>query len=221
MIKLVIFDLDDTLVPEIEFLKTGYRIVAKRIEEKYGLNAEKSYERLYSLFLNGEKNNFNMLLNENDIAYSKEEIQELIHLYRTYPRELPLYHDVTAFIHMLRKNEIAIGIITDGPVEAQKNKLKCIHAYDVFDYIVLTDELGIEFRKPNAKAFEMIIEQAGVKPEETMYIGDNPAKDFYIKKNLKIKTVRILRENALYANQEYLENVKEDVTITHLGEVRV
>ena len=35
MIKLVIFDLDDTLIPEIDYVKSGFKEVAKYIESNY------------------------------------------------------------------------------------------------------------------------------------------------------------------------------------------
>lgn len=45
MIKAVIFDLDDTLCPEIEYVKSGFRKIAKAYDDSA------LYEKLYSLFL--------------------------------------------------------------------------------------------------------------------------------------------------------------------------
>lgn len=57
------------------------------------------------------------------------------------------------------------------------------------------------------------------KPDSTIYVGDNPQKDFYIKEILNIKTIRIHREKQIYTNAEYLNNVHEDYNINNLNEL--
>lgn len=43
----------------------------------------------------------------------------------------------------------------------------------------MTDELdGVEYRKPNEKASELIKERFGVEFSEMCYVGDNISKDF-------------------------------------------
>ena len=58
-----------------------------------------------------------------------------------------------------------------------------------------------------------------VKAEETVYVGDNPQKDFAIKKYLPVTTVRVLGEG-LYADKEYLYGIKPDITINNLQELK-
>ena len=50
MCKAIIFDLDDTLISEKEYIKSGYKAVSKYIEEKYRLDKEKTYVQLNILF---------------------------------------------------------------------------------------------------------------------------------------------------------------------------
>ena len=52
-----------------------------------------------------------------------------------------------------------------------------------------------------------------------IYVGDNPQKDFYVKKSIPIITVRICREKAIYEKAEYLENIREDLSIRNLEEL--
>ena len=47
MIKAVIFDLDDTLVSENDYIKSGYRHVSGLLAERYGVNLSKTKSELY------------------------------------------------------------------------------------------------------------------------------------------------------------------------------
>ena len=186
MIKLVIFDLDDTLISEAEYVKSGYKVVSKFIEEKYKLNSEEVFEKLLIYFNDKIKNTFNKLLDDYQIIYTDDEIKELVNIYRNHKPNISFYKDVIPFVNQLKTKKIYTGIISDGYLNTQKNKIDALNANDLFDYIILTDELGKEFWKPNPKAFEMMIKKFNLKPEEIIYIGDNPKKDFYIKKFLAI-----------------------------------
>ena len=216
MYKLIIFDLDDTLISEAEYVKSGYKVVAKHLEDKFGIDSNDAFNKLFNYFKNKEKNTFNKLSDEYNISYSNEDISELVNVYRNHKPDIKFFDDVEPFLNELKKRNIHTGIISDGYANSQKMKLDSLNAYEKFDYIILTDELGSEFWKPNPKAFEMMIKKFDVKPEEVIYIGDNPKKDFAIKKFLPVKTIRIKRENAVYVNESYLENIKEDIQVSSL-----
>ena len=52
-----------------------------------------------------------------------------------------------------------------------------------------------------------------------LYIGDNPKKDFAIKADIPVYTARIIRPKAIYANAEYIKEIREDFTIKNLPEI--
>ena len=64
-----------------------------------------------------------------------------------------------------------------------------------------------------------MIGKFNLKPEEIIYVVDNPKKDFYVKNILPIKTIKIERKNAIYINEDYLSNIKEDILIKNLSEI--
>ena len=64
---------------------------------------------------------------------------------------------------------------------------------DLFDHVVFTDELGLEFWKPHTKPFELICEQAEVDYNEAVYIADNPLKDFKAPNDLGMHSLRVRR----------------------------
>ena len=221
MIKVVIFDLDDTLISEKQYIESGYKVVAKKVKEDYRLdNLEYDiYTTMLNMFTNNSKNVFNRLLDYYKLNYSDEYIKELVDAYRNHIPNITFFYDVIPFIKELKDRNIKTGIISDGYINTQKNKLNVLKAKEIFDKIILTDELGKEYWKPCPKAFEIMKDYFNVEYEEMMYIGDNPKKDFYIRNYHPITTVRIYRGNSVYANVEYLENIKEDYKISNLNEI--
>ena len=69
MIKAVVFDLDDTLISEKEYIKSGFKEISKIIEEKYKLDIDNIYKELIELSSNSTKNVFNRFLDNHKIQY--------------------------------------------------------------------------------------------------------------------------------------------------------
>lgn len=223
MIKAVIFDLDDTLISEMDYVKSGYKVIAKKIKERYNLEIgeQEIYCSLMNLFDENSKNVFNRLLDEYKLSYNKDYIIELVNCYRNHIPDIKFFDDVIPCLKDLRKQNIKLGIISDGYKMTQRNKLKVLDVEKLFDKIILTDELGKDYWKPSTKAFEIIRKIFDVQYDEMVYIGDNPKKDFYIKKDCPINTIRIYRKNTVYENEQYLDNIKEDISIKDLAELEM
>lgn len=227
MIKAVVFDLDDTLASELLFVKSGYKAVAEYLKKsgQFGkASGEELYLKLWCLFEEDSKNVFNRLYEAYQTEYSKENILELVKIYREHKicqdiyRE---YEDVLPCLETLKKRGCLVGILSDGFLISQQNKVKAL-GYDksrLVDEIVLTDELGREYWKPSEKGFLMLCDRFGIRPNEMLYVGDNPNKDFLVKKNIDIKTARIIREKGVYAKAEYKENIREDFRVESLEDV--
>jgi len=219
MIKVVIFDLDDTLISEQAYIKSGYRHVANVVSERYGLDAQKAYEDLLTLFNKSPKNVFNRLLDAHHIQYHDEDILKLVSAYRGHNPSISFYPDVTPALALLKCRDIKTAIITDGYVSTQRNKLEAVGAFALFDKIIITDELGRAYWKPHPKSFELIQEYFQVRFDEMLYVADNPEKDFYITQIHPIKTVRIMRKDSIYRDRDYLGGVHEDFSISVLTEI--
>ena len=64
-----------------------------------------------------------------------------------------------------------------------------------------------------------MLKMLDVKPQEMVYIGDNPNKDFAIKKYLPIITARVDVPNGIYRNSEYLYGIKPDIIVKQIGDI--
>ncbi len=179
-IKGVIFDLDDTLYSEKEYIKSGFKAVA----EYLGDNTY--FSKLWKYFEEG-KPAIDELLKE--IKY-KEKKNKVLSVYWNHKPSIYLYDGVLEMLTNLKKKNIKIGIITDGRPEGQRIKLSVLSLNDICDDIIITDELGgIQFRKPCDISFRMIMQKWRLPGNEIMYVGDNPAKDFQAPQQLGMKSV--------------------------------
>lgn len=198
MIKAVVFDLDDTLISEKEYVLSGFKKVSKVMEERYKLNSNIIYEKMMEFFKVSSKNVFNKVLEYFDIKYSDEDILTLINVYRNHNPNISFYDDVIPTINYLKEKGIKLGIITDGYKETQHKKIEALGCEELFEEIIITDELGKKFWKPNKKAYKIMAEKLNVKFNEMIYVGDNEQKDFIGANELGIITIMIERVDSIY-----------------------
>lgn len=68
-----------------------------------------------------------------------------------------------------------VGLLTNGPRIAQRDKLETLGWTDAFDAALVTGELPAG--KPDAAAFDALVSALGVPAEETAYVGDDVTAD--------------------------------------------
>lgn len=167
-IRGVIFDLDDTLFSEKEYIKSGYKAVSEYLNGDFE-------DTLWNAFENGEPA-IDVLLKEIGRLGDKENVLEV---YRNHIPDIHLYEGVVDLIHSLKQKKFKVGIITDGRPEGQKNKIHALGLDDLVDDVIITDELGgKQFRKPCDIAFRIMQLKWMINASEIVYVGDNISKDF-------------------------------------------
>lgn len=204
MIKSVIFDLDDTLISERKYIESGYRHISKLISTKYGKSESEVYQLLFTMFKQNPQNVFNRTFDKLNLEYTRDDITEFVVEYRNHLPTIEFFSDVIPNLEELNKNRIKMGIITDGYSKAQRQKLVAVKAMDLFDEIIITDELGSgsEYWKPHPKSFELMKEKMNIEFVEMVYVGDNINKDFITPNRLGIRTIQIRREDGIYIERE-------------------
>jgi putative hydrolase of the HAD superfamily len=68
-----------------------------------------------------------------------------------------------------------LGLLTNGPVVAQHDKLRTLDWVGAFDVELVTGSLAAG--KPDARAFEALRSELGTAPAETVYVGDDVEAD--------------------------------------------
>ena len=178
-IKGVIFDLDDTLYSEKEYVRSGFRAVSDYLGG--------GYEELLWAFFSDGKPALDELLRRIERENEKDAV---LKIYRTHDPDIHFLDDALETIEELRRKGIKVGIITDGRPEGQRKKIKALGLEKLVDDIIITDELGgVQFRKPCDIAFRIMQNRWRLPASEIVYIGDNPAKDFQAPTQLGMKSL--------------------------------
>ena len=197
-LRAVIFDLDDTLYSEKEYVRSGFAAVAEILPKINGAE-----QKLWSLFESG-KPAIDYLLRSEGI-YSDELKEECLNAYRTHTPDIHLYDGVRKMLVRLRQEGYMLGIITDGRPDGQRAKILALGLDSLFDEIIITDELGgTEARKPSDKAFLLMHERLNkisgerIDYSEMCYVGDNTAKDFIAPASLLMRAIWFDNRDGIY-----------------------
>lgn len=207
MYKVVLFDLDDTLYLERDYVYSGYKVVANFIGEKYNLLSDDLYFKMIELSKESYSNVFNRLFNFYDIKIDNNELKKIIGIYKNHFPNIKLCKDSEKAINILLEKGIRLGLITDGDSIQQKNKINALKIEKYFEKIIITDELAPnrEFWKPNKKAFEIMVDFFKEEPRNMLYIGDNLNKDPFGALEVGINFKQIRRKDSIsyYEKSEY------------------
>lgn len=199
----VIFDLDDTLYSEKEYVKSGFEAVAEYLGDT------SCATRMWNYFENGSLA-IDSILHD---LHREGEKAEVLMVYRYHQPTIHLYDGVAELIGELKEKGIKVGIITDGRPEGQHNKIHTLGLDKWIEDIIITDELGgPQFRKPCDIAFRVLQTRWKLPASEIIYVGDNPAKDFQAPQQLGMKYIWVKNAEGLYAvdtNMPCIENVTD------------
>ncbi|MCA9230920.1 MAG: HAD family hydrolase [Planctomycetales bacterium] len=200
-LKAIIFDLDDTLYLERDYVASGMRAVAAWIEERDGFPSDETFIQLWDLFVAGVRGDtFNRWLKNRGIE-ADGNLAEMVEAYRHHDPQIVLLPDVKELLNRLRQH-YRLGIITDGPLGSQQQKVVALGLESLFEEIVFTAELGEEYRKPSKVPFQRVLRTFGVGAADSVYVGDNPSKDFRGARLLGMWTARIRHVEGLYSHLE-------------------
>lgn len=87
-----------------------------------------------------------------------------------------------------------IGLVTNGPVEAQRDKLRRLGWTDTFDTVVISGAVGRA--KPDPLPFEVACDRLGVEPASVVHVGNDPVADVEGAKNAGLKAIFV--ENGVH-----------------------
>ncbi len=186
----VVFDLDDTLYSEVTFVYSGFRAVANFLFGIYAVSVIDSYLFMVKQLEQGRGRIFDETLQHFGV-FSKKAVLQCIYVYRGHKPDIKLYEDSIECLKRL--NGFPVYVVTDGNKLVQKNKLVALGLYKTMNFCFITHRYGVKNAKPSTHCFLKICEREKVEPQEIVYIGDNPHKDFVGIKALGFKTIRIMR----------------------------
>lgn len=193
-----VFDLDDTLYLERDYVKSGLRAVDSWARLTLGISG--IFELAWDMFLAGIRGTtISRAFDTVGRQLTSDETSAAVNVYRNHNPNIHLCPDAYELLKQLSSCRDHVGIVTDGPAASQRAKLRALEL-DRRGYIVaITDDHGPAWHKPNTPAFEYVQSALGIEPERCIYIADNPLKDFVAPRLLGWETVRIVRPLGLHS----------------------
>lgn len=216
-IKAVIFDLDDTLYDEFQYVDQAFENTAVYLAHRLGMPGRKEefHRRMLELTeKNGRGKVFDLLCEETGTGIP---ISELVQAYRSTRPVLKLYPDAERLLQSLEGMKVKTGLITDGCGRVQHEKIAALGLDGRLDSVIVTDDFGL--CKPQVEVYEKCLRALGCAPGEAAYVGDNPRKDFAGAKTLGMKTFRIIREKGMYMKLQAEPGWEAEYNIQSLTEL--
>ena len=199
MYRIVVFDLDDTLYSEREYVFSGFATVSEWIANTYDLNG--FYEFAVKSFLAGSRGNiFNLFLEQKELLVKDIGlvVQAMVKQYREHQPRITIFEDAMWALEYLGQF-VKLALITDGYLEVQQRKVKALGLNHRFEKIVYSDSFGRENWKPSPRPYLEVMKHFG-NNNEYIYIGDNVTKDFVTANKLGWNTININKGTGEYSD---------------------
>lgn len=217
-IHTLVFDLDDTLYPEVEFVHGGFEAAGGWLKKTYGMDgfaAESS--RLFAAGRRGKI--FDEVLLSLGLEPKSDLVAALINEYRQHEPHLTLFIDAKEILEWAR-SRFQLALITDGYAEVQKRKICSLGLEARIGCRIITDELGRQFWKPSPEPFRRVMTQLAGEAGGYLYVGDNAHKDFLGPRELGWRTVRVQRPHGEHTSYSGMANESAECEIKSLLELR-
>ncbi len=188
--KLVIFDLDDTLIDFASTRKVAYGLLAQAVQQEGHdpdafIAACTQVDR--PLFLEFEQGKLTRA------QYRIRRFSDPFGLLKLTPREglvehlnkifmdcvndTPLlYDDARPILAELRKRGVNTAILTNGPSDGQRRKLAATGLGEAVDHVGIGEEIGCS--KPVHRAYHSVVERFALPHGEALMVGDSPELDY-------------------------------------------
>jgi putative hydrolase of the HAD superfamily len=228
MIRVVIFDLDDTLYLEGDYVRSGFQAVARWLATQ---NLRRDGRSPKWVLMDYEWDLWNESKEDPDHALDRyaakwraknpgttmltEEIAgTMLQIYRSHQPEIQACPDALKVLPVLSR-DLLLGILSDGDVERQQRKLQALNIAHLFGRVIFTGA-NPAWAKPSPEGFRVLAREMGCRHEECLYVADNPVKDFAGPKCLGMRTLRIRRPGSLHESREAEPGQEPEATLTSM-----
>ena len=165
MIKLVLFDLDGTLLKSTEIIMEAFVITFKKYFKDITLD-----ERTLTSFLGHTLfETFGLHIKED------QSMDELVSFYRqtseALMKDVQAYPNATALMESLKSKGVQIGVVTSKMNHVAREHLTLIGLNDYVTHLVGYED--VINHKPDKEPIEKGLSLYGITPDEAVYVGDH------------------------------------------------
>jgi len=178
-IKLVIFDLDGTLVDAYPAIISSFNYTMQRLN--YSAQDSSIIRRTVGW---GDENLLRPFIKKKEVSYA-------LSIYRRHHklallRESRLFPKVDRVLAYLKKKGYILAVASNRPSRFSWILIRHLKLKKYFNYVLCADKL--KHIKPHPEIINKIMQRFTLKPEETIYVGDM-AIDAQAGRGAKVKTI--------------------------------
>ena len=208
MIKVVIFDIDGTMLNHLGAQQAGLKKLYGRLEEAQRVSTDEfvaiwqqEADRHWEQYQAGK-----ITFPQQRLLRVKAVLERLgeratdetaMRVFQAYLAEYEgswrLYDDVLPCLESL--SEYRLAVISNGDSDQQRRKLKQTGIASRFESVVISGDLGVY--KPDPGIFERSLQELGVLAGEAVYIGDHLEGDALGAKNVGMCAIWLAREGCV------------------------
>jgi len=188
--KLAIFDLDDTLIDFATTREAAYRCQSEHLDRAgidsaaFVAGCARVDRPLFAQFEQGQMTRdeyrlrrFADPLAAIGVAPEPDLVAHLNKIFMDCVNDRPaVFEDVQPVLLRLRVLGVHTAILTNGPSDGQRRKLKATGLADSVDHVAIGEETG--FSKPSPRAFQMVLDRFSVAAADALMVGDSPELDY-------------------------------------------
>lgn len=168
---LVVFDLDDTLYRETDYLFSAYQEIENYISKKIDIPLRELSGFLQRTFESrGRDGLFDLFLDHFNVKDTSLKA-EMLDILRKHSCNISLFPEAERMINELHKAGKDLAILTNGNIIQQKNKVKCLGIFVLYPFIdvVYAAEVGA---KPQPTGLYYISRRHDCPLNQMAFIGD-------------------------------------------------
>ena len=214
MIKAVLFDFDGTLLDRdksvMKFVDKQY----DRLNNWLGHIPKMTYiKRFIELDSRGyvwKDKVYQQLVHEfkiNEVTW-EHLLQDYIDEFKHYCVPFP---NLLNMLEELRRNDIVLGMITNGYGQFQMDNIKALGIEDYFETILISEWEGI--KKPDIQIFKRALNQLNVVANHSLFVGDHLVND--------VKASQIAGMKSIWKKDVQWDSVGAEFIINDLAEIPI
>ena len=191
-IDLILLDLDNTLYEYKKCHEKALQVIVDVVHARFGTDKEQVRALYMECRKMVNKRHHGTAVSHSRLFYLQAMVEKLCNrtdtdlvslLYKSYwdtfIDEMILFPDAQYFLNSCLSRNIPIVLVTDMTAEVQFQKIKKLNIAKYFQFIVTSEEAGVE--KPDPLIFEMAIEKVKAIREvkNIVVVGDDRNKDIF------------------------------------------
>lgn len=186
--KAVLFDVDDTLYDQVVPFENAYKAV---FGDAYDVSCQELFvaSRKHSdtVFEKSQNNEISMrdmyvyrisnAFKDFGIIITEQQALDFQALYSDGQRSIEVTDQIKKTLYLLKQNGVRLGIITNGPSDHQRAKIKslCLQYWIKYDSIFVSGDFT--FSKPDIRIFECAEKALRLDKNDIWYVGDSYNND--------------------------------------------